>query len=106
MKQKHGNIMEYIQMHNVSVKLIHFFLVFDRINEVKVNNSANGLRVWQKGQGQDGIVEGLKLTSSHKTSKLQLTAEWMWKLLSHVWLFAMPWTIQSMEFSRPEYWSG
>ena len=45
MKQKHGNIMEYIQMHNVSVKLIHMFLVFDRINEVKVNNSANDLSV-------------------------------------------------------------
>ena len=29
-----------------------------------------------------------------------------WKSLSHVWLFATPWTIQSMEFSRPEYWSG
>ena len=27
-------------------------------------------------------------------------------LLSHVWLSATPWTIQSMEFSRPEYWSG
>ena len=26
-----------------------------------------------------------------------------WKPLSHVWLFATPWTIQSMEFSRPEY---
>ena len=31
---------------------------------------------------------------------------WNWKLLSSVWLFANPWTIQSMEFSRPEYWSG
>ena len=29
-----------------------------------------------------------------------------WKSLSHVWLFATPWTIQSMEFSRPEDWSG
>ena len=34
-----------------------------------------------------------------------------WKLLSHVWLFAAPWTVAcqaplSMEFSRPEYWSG
>ena len=28
-----------------------------------------------------------------------------WKLLSRVWLFATPWTIQSMEFSRPKYWS-
>ena len=29
-----------------------------------------------------------------------------WKLLSHVWLFATPWTIQSIKFSRPEYWPG
>ena len=29
----------------------------------------------------------------------------MWKSLSRVQLFVTPWTIQSMEFSRPEYWS-
>ena len=29
----------------------------------------------------------------------------VWKSLSHVWLFATPWTIKSMEFSRPEHWS-
>ena len=29
-----------------------------------------------------------------------------WKSLSHVWFFANPWTIPSMEFSRPEYWNG
>ena len=29
-----------------------------------------------------------------------------WKSLSRVWLFETPWTIQSMEFSRPQYWSG
>ena len=28
------------------------------------------------------------------------------KSLSHVQLFATLWTIQSMEFYRPEYWSG
>ena len=28
-----------------------------------------------------------------------------WKLLINVWLFATPWAIPSMEFSRPE-WSG
>ena len=33
-------------------------------------------------------------------------SEVKWKLLSHVQLFATPWTAQSMEFSRPEYWSG
>ena len=31
---------------------------------------------------------------------------WKWKSLSHVWLFATPWTVQSREFSRPAYWSG
>ena len=29
-----------------------------------------------------------------------------WKSLSCVRLFATPWTTQSVEFSRPEYWSG
>ena len=29
-----------------------------------------------------------------------------WNLLSHVWLFVIPWTIQSMELFRSEYWSG
>ena len=32
--------------------------------------------------------------------------KWKWKLLSRVQLFVTPWTIQSIEFSRPEYWSG
>ena len=29
-----------------------------------------------------------------------------WKSLSYVQLFATPWPVQSMEFSRPEYGSG
>ena len=29
-----------------------------------------------------------------------------WKSLSLLQLFATPWTVQFMEFSRPEYWSG
>ena len=28
-----------------------------------------------------------------------------WKSLSRVWYFATPWTIQSLKFSRPEFWS-
>ena len=31
---------------------------------------------------------------------------WKWKLLSHIRLFVTPWTLQSREFSRPEYCSG
>ena len=34
------------------------------------------------------------------------TSMWKWSSLSRVWLFVTPWTIQSMGFSRPEYWSG
>ena len=37
-------------------------------------------------------------------TKLQMKGKG--KSLSHVQLFATPWTIQSMEFSRLEYWSG
>ena len=33
-------------------------------------------------------------------------SEWKWKSISSVQLFATPRTIQSMEFSKPEYWSG
>ena len=35
-----------------------------------------------------------------------MKVKWKWKSLSHVHLFANPWTIQATEFSRPEYWSG
>ena len=31
-------------------------------------------------------------------------SEVKWKSLRRVWLFVTPWTIQSVEFSRPEYW--
>ena len=32
-------------------------------------------------------------------------SEVKWLPLSHVWLFVTPWAIQSMEFSRPDYWA-
>ena len=32
--------------------------------------------------------------------------KWKWKSFSHVQFLETPWTIQSMEFSRPDYWSG
>ena len=43
-----------------------------------------------------------KIISTFKT----VWKKWKWKLLSRVRLFATTWTIQSMEFSRPEYWNG
>ena len=43
--------------------------------------------------------------------ELDHTEGWKWKSLSHVWLFATPWTVVcqaplSMEFSKQKYWSG
>ena len=40
------------------------------------------------------------------STEFPLSWKWKWKSLSRVWLFGTPWTIQSMEFSRPDYWSG
>ena len=40
------------------------------------------------------------------TQTMKRHVKWKWKSLSRVRLFAAPWTIQFMEFSRPEYWSG
>ena len=37
--------------------------------------------------------------------KLLTTPSRLWKLFSHFQLFVTPWTIESMEFSRSEYWS-
>ena len=39
-------------------------------------------------------------------SAIRIHEKRKWKLLSHVRLCATPWSIQTMEFSRPEYWSG
>ena len=43
------------------------------------------------------------------SKKIYLCYRWderEWKLLSSVQLFVTPWTVQSMEISRPEYQSG
>ena len=48
-------------------------------------------------------------TCPHATQTQALTVQqWcsLWKSLSRVQVFATPWTIQSIELSRPEYWSG
>ena len=42
----------------------------------------------------------------HHISQEYILIIWKWKSLSPVWLFETPWPMQSMEFSRLEYWSG
>ena len=55
-------------------------------------------------------VPGILQARTLKWVAISLSNVWKWKvkvkLLSRVWLFATPWTIQSMDFSRPEYWCG
>ena len=49
---------------------------------------------------------GLLWRSHELIFEKHLESERKWKLLSCVRLFVTPGTIQSMEFSRPEHWSG
>ena len=55
------------------------------------------------------VVYGVAKTQtwlSYGTELNWLEEKWKWKSVSYVWLFVTPWTTESMEFSRPEYWSG
>ena len=62
------------------------------------------------GVGWHILLQGIFLTQGSNLGPSTLQADstiwnirkWKWKLLSRVWLFETPWTIQSMEFSRPE----
>ena len=65
---------------------------------------AGGNAKWCSPSKQVGSFFKHKCTSSF-TSYMK-TWKHKWKSLSCVQLFVTPWTIQSKEFSRPEYWSG
>ena len=50
--------------------------------------------------------EYVKAVECHPAYLTYMQSERKWKSRSRVWLFATPWTVQFMKFSRPEYWSG
>ena len=56
---------------------------------------------------EESFLSQVRAPSLSATSNCQAgtTPCWKWKSLSRVWLFSTQWTIQSMEFPRPEYWS-
>ena len=64
------------------------------------------LSQWQRKDKIQLLLWGPFLRLLISSCLFTLYAEWKWKSLSHVRLFVPPWTIQSMEFSRPEYWGG
>ena len=58
--------------------------------------------IWVAGRGLWYVQETCNLVCPRSWAGVGVK----WKSLSHVRLFVTPWTIQSMKFSRPEYWSG
>ena len=63
---------------------------------------SEGNRIVQQDKLNCNIVETGNLSQSNWTSSVAGD----WKLLSRVQLFVTPWTIQSIVFSRAEYWGG
>ena len=61
---------------------------------------------WELNVDRSMIVRHLKHLERWKSLVRFSWSEAKWKSLSHVRLFVTPWTIWSMEFSRPECWSG
>ena len=54
----------------------------------------------------DAKTSALMLDQKQDIYTVARWSEVKWKSLSHIRLFVTPWTIQYMELSRPEYWSG
>ena len=77
--------------------------------EVKQEGRAQPLKQWHSPRTQHKQIR-TKPNGSKMAGKLTSTRPWASvcesQSLSCVCLFATPWTIQSMEFSWPEYWSG
>ena len=67
------------------------------------------------GSPPGSAVPGILQARTLEWIAISFSSAWKWKVkvksLSHVWLFATPWTAAhqappSIEFSRQEYWSG
>ena len=71
------------------------------VKTVKVIKNKRSLRNWYRKKETKKIQKLNVRVSWNRTRHLAKAKEIY--MLSHVWLFAIPWTIKSMEFSRPEY---
>ena len=61
-----------------------------------------GWHHWLNGRKSEQALE----IGDGQESLVSCSPKWKWKSLSHAQLSVTLSTIQSMEFSRPEYWSG
>ena len=51
------------------------------------------------------LISSIAQALTNSNTEMWCKLRWTWKSRRPVRLFATPWTIHSMEFSRPEYWS-
>ena len=96
----------------LKLKLQHFGHLMWRANSLEITLMLGKIegrrkRGRQRMRWLDGITDSMDVSLS---SSFLYMNEWM-KSLSHVWLFATPWTIAcqapvSKGFTRQEYWSG
>ena len=64
--------------------------------------SSNPSSAYIYSRKMKSTLQGDSCTPMFVVAVFAIAKIWQWMLLSHVWLFAIPWTLQSMEFSRPE----
>ena len=99
---KNNSILKFLYIH---LYLHSWIFPYDEFLEVNDNNFKNLV------QDKNQFIQVLMMLRIYwvflkGTEHILLFFHWKWKVLSCVRLFATPWTIQSMKFSRPEYWSG
>ena len=73
-----------------------------------VKNLPEMQETWVRSLGWEDPLEKGKVTHSCILAwRIPWTdCQWMNSKSSRLRLFATLWTVESMEFSRPEYWSG
>ena len=105
----HQSLFKWVSSSYQGVKVLGFSFSISPFNEY---SGLISFRIdWLDLLAIQGTLKSLLQHHSSKASILKCSAffmvhTWKLKLLSRVRLFSTPWTIQSMEFSRPEYCSG
>ena len=100
----------YVTIHFYLLKIKIFFFFVGCLYLQKYKTVCYGTSHWEERKG----IHASSYYPSPSPSEIHrlplwiwvpLGKAWKWKSLSHAWLLETPWTTQSMEFSRPEYWS-
>ena len=85
------SLSDYSVLGIPQARILRWAVPIIKIHKVRNTSEVDKLRYW--------AVKECKCS-------LKREKKWKWEWLSCVRLFVTPWTMQSMEFSRPEYCSG